>query len=114
MRAKLITLTVVLIAIAGALLALRQQRLHVSHQIAEEVRAAQASATRLWEAEAIAAHLLRPEALERRIDHAQLAVTRTPERIEGRREIQLVLLPDHWAEGRGRTDADRDARTSHR
>lgn len=95
MRAKLITLTLVLAVVGAASLMMRHQRLHWTARVTDEFRASQVAARQLWHAQARAAHLLRPDALRERIDRARLAVVPTPRQPNPAADhVRFVLLPD--------------------
>jgi len=94
MRAKLITLTLVLSAVGAASLMMRHERLRLTSEATNEFRVCQAAARQLWRAEARAARLLRTEALQRRIDRARLALVPTPQRQSPAPGVRLVFLPD--------------------
>lgn len=94
MRAKLITLTIVLAATGAASLMMRHERMRLTAEVTDQYRASQAAARQLWRVEARAARLLRPDALQRRIDRAQLAVVPTPRQPSPASDVRLVLVPD--------------------
>ena len=73
MYAKLVTLTVVAVVLAAGLLALRQERLRLSHELAAAQSQARRVQQQLWQAQADAAAMTTPELLEAHIRATQLA-----------------------------------------
>jgi hypothetical protein len=69
---KLAILTILLVALGGALLVLRQERLEVANQNANLYWQIQQTRQAIWSAQADTAVLLRPGDLQRRIERARL------------------------------------------
>lgn len=71
---KLVALTLLLIVLAGSILLLRQHRIELAHRGARIHARMEQTRHDLWDAQTRLALLLTPEALERRLDEARLAL----------------------------------------
>jgi len=74
MYAKLIVLTVLLVIMSVALLALRHQHTRRSHDLVQQHRLAHRLQTDLWQAQAHAATYLTPQFVRQQIKRAQLVL----------------------------------------
>ena len=77
MFAKLVTLTLLFVCLAGAMLVLRQQRLELANESARLHGQVVDLREQIWDAQTRAAGELRPQQIETRIQQAQVAVEQT-------------------------------------
>jgi len=78
MFAKLVTLTLLLVCLAGAMLVLRQHRLELANDSATLHNQVVDLREAIWDAQTRAAGQVRPQLLQDRIDEAQVAVETIP------------------------------------
>jgi hypothetical protein len=74
MFSKLVGLTLMVMCLAGALLALRQHRLELAHDNAELFSQIVSTRQNLWDAQARSAALLQPQRIHSKLEQAQVAV----------------------------------------
>ena len=78
MFAKLVTLTLLFVCVAGAMLVLRQQRLQLANESARLHGQVVELREGIWDAQTRAAGQLRPQEIESRLAESQIAVETTP------------------------------------
>lgn len=78
MFAKLVTLTLLFVCLAGSMLVLRQQRLQLANESARLHGEVVELREDIWDAQTRAAGELRPRQIETRLQEAQGAVEPTP------------------------------------
>ncbi|NBB84095.1 MAG: hypothetical protein GVY28_11900 [Alphaproteobacteria bacterium] len=94
MYAKLVTLTVLALVLAAALLCLRHERLAVAHDLAELDARSRRTQQQIWQAQAAAAAVTTPRALHRRLGAARLALEPAVPRLGPRAEHRLADAHD--------------------
>ncbi|QNN25281.1 hypothetical protein HED60_24365 [Planctomycetales bacterium ZRK34] len=78
MFAKLVTLTLLFVCLAGSMLVLRQQRLQLANESARLHGQVVDLREGIWDAQTRAAGRMKPQQIESRIQEAQVAVETTP------------------------------------
>ncbi len=94
MFAKLMTLTVFAVVLGGTLLALRQERLDLAHDVVTARAHARQLEQEVWAAQAQAAAVTTPDRIERHIQHTQLALEPAVPRFGGEADSRVVQVHD--------------------
>jgi len=95
MYAKLVTLTALAIVLAAVLLCLRHERLAVAHDLAELHADTRRTQQQVWHAQAAAAAVTTPDALQQRIRATRLALEPAVPRLGPRADHRVVDATDH-------------------